>query len=299
MKRCDCMNQFVLREVGSVASTRDWLDILTFFVAFITLILSSYFAYRSSKASERSAKSSETSSESSAKSASLASKSLEAQREYNEKSIAAQQEGLFVQRELSEKSFESAEKSLAVQREHNYKSVTPILRIWTPDHNEEVSVKFYNDGIGPLIITNVSVTNGIEETKDLISWMPRHPKGISYWTTFIGGFGETSISPGSFHSILLLENKDEDLPDYAAFRHEVRKHLSKLCLTVQCKDIYERPLRSQTISLEWFGRTIPKQELSEFTLTLTSAKLKFTAEEWESKVQSKTITQTDISDMPR
>jgi len=262
------------------------LDFLTPLLAFVALIVSAYFAHRSAVASESSARSSEASARSATESIRLAGEMLEIQRDFSRKTVELQEIGLVRQQEQNEKAAEHANRSLGIQREHNYKSVTPILRIWAPDHNEEVSVKLFNDGLGPLIITSLTVSNGTETNSDFISWMPRHPKGITYWTTFIGEFGgEVSILPGSFLPLLLLENEDENDPDFVLFRREVRKHLSKLIITVEGKDIYDRPIMGKTHSLKWFGRTIPHVERDSFSLTLTGARGPIcSAVEWDRRV---------------
>lgn len=276
----------ILQEIPQSSSNgTEWLSVLTFLVTLLTLILSSYFAYRSAKASEASAKASEASAEIAAKSAELATESLTIQREHNIKSLAAQDESLRIQQEQDIKSLKYAEETLSMQREHNFKSVTPILYIQTLDHDEEVSVKLYNNGVGPLLITNIIITNGIESNHDLISWMPYHPKRISYWTTFIKGFGAMSIYPGGFISFLLLENADPDLPDFVLYRQEARRHLAKLKITVEYKDIYNRPMQPHSGDLRWFGRTLPPQYVEDFKVSLLPEKKhKYTIDNWEKRV---------------
>ena len=301
-----------LQNISQASSnSREWLDVLTFTVTLLTLILSSYFAYRSSKASEKSANSAEEATRLASDSAKIASAALEEQRQQNDATLRIQKDSISIQQRQYEESIQFAENSLQTQREHNYKTVLPILLIEPLDHDEEVSVKLYNNGIGPAIIINIEVTNGIETNWDLISWMPSHPKNKVYWTTFRKSVGERtsvknnlpqdvfvrtstenypldhhlSILPGKCVSLLLLENQNLDDPDFVLFRHEVRKRLSKLSISIKYMDVYKHQISIVRRDLSWFGRTIHPNERNDFKLNFDSARdTGYAAEEWDKKV---------------
>jgi hypothetical protein len=283
------------------------VTLLPLIVTLLTLILSSYFAYRSAKASEKSANSAEEATKLASESAKIASSALEEQQKHNDETLKIQKNGMNLQQLQYEESLQFAENSLQIQREHNYKTVLPILLIEPLDHDEEVSVKLYNNGIGPAIITNIEITNGIETNWDLISWMPKHPKNKIYWTTFRkSGSGRVSVKnnsprntsienypldrylsilPEKFVSILLLENQDLDDPDFVLYRHEVRKRLSKLSISISYMDVYKHQKSTVGRDLSWFGRTIHPDERNDFKLDFDSATdTGYTPEEWDKKV---------------
>ena len=226
------------------------ISLTTLLITLATLIVTSFLNYKSAKASERSAKAAERSATSSEESAKFAKSSTE----FAEKSADSATESV----KISKRATEIATQTLSIQREHNVKSVTPILLVNILSHDEEVSVKLTNNGIGPLIITNLIVSNGFENHYNLIHWMPLHPKGITYWTTYKGGANGLSIPNGKSIPLLFLGNDDENFPDYVLYRAFVRRNLSKLTMIVQGEDIYNNPIPTQNIDLKWFSSFISK-----------------------------------------
>lgn len=256
-----------LLETNNSSNKEFWslvVSLATLVITLVTLIVTSKLNYKSAKAAERSAEAAERSATSSEESA-----------------------------KISEKTAEIAAQTLNIQREHNIKSVTPILLVDMLSHDEEVSVKLTNNGIGPLIITNLTVTNGFENHYNLIHWMPLHPKGITYWTTYKGGGNGLSIYQGTSVPFLLLENEDENFPDYVLYRAFVRRNLSKLTMIIQGQDIYNNLIPTQTVNLNWFNRFIskwffenfPEDFNDNFNVSLKSRKTICSVEEWSKKVE--------------
>src|SRR5579862_5663252 len=79
--------------------------------------------------------------------------------------------------------------SLWMQRTHNRKTVLPIGHIVVGDYEDDIFVRLRNDGVGPLILENVTVfQNGNRKNAKtaLIDFMPELPGGYA-WTTFVRG----------------------------------------------------------------------------------------------------------------
>lgn len=272
----------LLLEANNLSDNKEFwglmISLATLVVTLATLVATSILNYKSAKAAKRSAEAAERSAASSEESAKFAKESTKSATE----SV-----------KISERVAETAAQTLSIQREHNIKSVTPILLVEMLSHDEEVSVKLTNNGIGPLIITNLLVTNGVENHYNLIHWMPIHPKGITYWTTYKGGGNGLSIYPGTSIPFLLLGNEDENFPDYVLYRAFVRRNLSKLTIIVQGADIYNRPIQPQTVNLNWFKGFITKWFLEnfpedfndKFSLTLKPRRVICSVEEWDKKVE--------------
>lgn len=178
---------------------------------------------------------------------------------------------LLISAYLSFLSIRYAARTLNIQREHNFKTVTPILQIVTIDHDEKLVVQLKNSGTGPLIIKKSFVIKENQSKHSIISWMPRHPNGVSYWTTFKYGLDGLCIAQGESVDVILLEG-DEKNSDFIAHRNEIRKVLSELTITVEYEDIYNRPMPTQTRDLMWFGRTLKTNTNKELVSKPTTEK---------------------------
>lgn len=142
--------------------------------------------------------------------------------------------------------------TLWLQRNHNFLSVTPIVSIPVSDYENNIAVKVKNTGVGPLIIETFRATDGATDKDDLISWMPSLPTGM-YWSTFYDNLDGICIPSGEEAIILRLEG-DVNNKQFTATRDNIRRALSKLKVTVQYKDIYNRKMPPKERDLSWFGR---------------------------------------------
>ncbi len=142
--------------------------------------------------------------------------------------------------------------SLYFQRRHNFKSLTPILNISISDYENRIGVTLKNTGVGPLIIESFTATNGEISQNNIISLMPSLQQNI-FWTTFYDNFVGVCIPHNQSITVIQLDG-DSNNSDYAQFRNEVRKYLSKLSITIKYKDIYDRSMPIKEKKLEWFGR---------------------------------------------
>jgi len=142
--------------------------------------------------------------------------------------------------------------ALSLQRTHNYKSVMPIAHISVGDYEDRLVVQLCNNGIGPLVVTKLTVSNGTEEKKGIISWMPEPPLGI-LWSTFTPSLDGRAMLPGHKQALIELTG-DMHNKRFAEFRDRVREVMSKLVVSVEYNDIYGRPMPPKRHDLEWFGR---------------------------------------------
>ena len=146
--------------------------------------------------------------------------------------------------------------NLWMQRTHNRKSVLPIGHIAVGDYEEDVFVRLRNDGIGPMIIEDVTVyrTNKPGDSKNsIIDFMPELP-GEYAWATFLRDIIGRAVSPQD--QLTLIELKGEPThEDFEASKNIVRRVLSELSVTVSCKNIYNERMPTISRRLDWFGRS--------------------------------------------
>jgi hypothetical protein len=142
--------------------------------------------------------------------------------------------------------------SLWNQRRHNFLSVRPLPFISRADYENRIAVKIHNNGIGPLIILKLVVTDGTSSKKSIVEWMPPLPSGLA-WDTFVQELENRSLAPE--HEIVLLQLiGDPNEEDFRAFRKECREALKKLTVTLHFSDAYNRLMKPAQQTLSWFGR---------------------------------------------
>ena len=145
-----------------------------------------------------------------------------------------------------------------LQRRHNFKSLTPIASIPYGDYEDTLEVRLRNTGVGPLIVKRFTATEGTQQKNNIISWMPELPEGI-YWRTFTSDVEGLCIPPNE-DAILVQLIGDPEEQNFARFRDEVRRALSRLSVTVEYKDIYDRKMPKKQRSLKWFARHLSEQD---------------------------------------
>jgi hypothetical protein len=142
--------------------------------------------------------------------------------------------------------------ALAVQRKHNFLSVRPLGFIARADYEDRLTVKIHNNGVGPLIITKLTVANGSERKNNVLDWMPGLPEGI-LWDTFTTELEERSLAPGD--EIILLELCGDPADSrFEEARDRCRDVLRTLSVEMEYIDIYNREMPKAQRSLSWFGR---------------------------------------------
>jgi hypothetical protein len=147
--------------------------------------------------------------------------------------------------------------SVAGQRKHNRLSVRPLAWISLADYEHRVSVKLHNNGVGPLIIQKIFVSDGQAVKDNVIDWMLDLPHGRQ-WNDFAKDLQARSLAPGGEIVLLLLKGDPKDDPvndaKFGLARDLCRKWLKKLTVELHYTDVYNRAMTPATRSLSWFGR---------------------------------------------
>lgn len=138
------------------------------------------------------------------------------------------------------------------QRKHNELSVRPLAEITVADYENSLRVKLRNNGVGPMIVSEVMVCDRQITKSSVVEWMPTLPNGRP-WTTFSHALRDRTLQPGS--EIILLELTEYGgEQDFAQCRDLVRSALAKLTVNVEYTDIYNTAMPLRSKSLSWFGR---------------------------------------------
>lgn len=138
------------------------------------------------------------------------------------------------------------------QRKHNELSVRPLAEITVGDYEDSLRVKLRNHGIGPMIVTAITVSDGVNAKPTLLEWMPGLP-GSRPWTNFTDEVRDRTLAPGSEMILLeLTEYKGE--VGFADCRNMVRKALAPLTVNVEYTNIYNTVMPPRRKALSWFGR---------------------------------------------
>jgi hypothetical protein len=142
--------------------------------------------------------------------------------------------------------------AVRTQQRHNELSVRPLAEILVADYEDCLRVKLCNNGIGPMIITNLKVSDGASEKTNLIDWMPELPADRP-WNNFAGDIRDRSLAPGSEIVLIELSQHDGEM-SFAKCRDLVRSALSRLAVSVEYTNIYNTAITPKCKKLTWFGR---------------------------------------------
>lgn len=142
--------------------------------------------------------------------------------------------------------------SARTQRKHNELSVRPLAEVTVADYENSLRVKLRNNGSGPMIVSEVTVTDGSSAKNCLIEWMPELP-AERLWTNFTHALRQRTLQAGA--EIVLLElTEQEGEPNFDECRDLIRRHLAPLSVNVEYTDIYGSTMPPCKKSLSWFGR---------------------------------------------
>ncbi len=142
--------------------------------------------------------------------------------------------------------------AVRTERKHNELSVRPLAEITVADYESSLRVKLRNHGIGPMIVTAVTVSDGTNAKPSILDWMPELPGG-RLWTNFAGEVRDRTLAPGS--EIILLELTEyEGEKNFAKSRDLVRSVLAPLAVNVEYTNIYNTVMPPRRKELSWFGR---------------------------------------------
>ncbi|QKO20655.1 hypothetical protein [Rhodoferax sp. BAB1] len=145
-------------------------------------------------------------------------------------------------------------KTLEHQQAHNVLSVRPIGSIVVGDYENQLFVKVVNNGVGPLLVTSIRVSDGPEPGKALIDQMPELPPEV-YWTNFVEDTSGRTILPGGELMLLDLEvGSSKSIGQFSIARDQVREALGKLSVEVTYSDVYNSKIDPVARDLKWFHR---------------------------------------------
>lgn len=137
--------------------------------------------------------------------------------------------------------------SLYLQRVHNAKSLKPLGQIELGDTKSRIYVHIQNNGVGPLIVDNLTFTrdgslfNAISDCLDL--------DAKCYWHTTIDTILKKVIQPDS-HLVVFeknIENHSNEEID------RIKKELTPISLKLNYRDIYDNTFSFER-NLKWFSR---------------------------------------------
>jgi hypothetical protein len=142
--------------------------------------------------------------------------------------------------------------ALRTERKHNELSVRPLAEITVADYEHSLRVRLRNHGIGPMIVTAITVSDGTGAKPTLLDWMPALPRGRP-WSNFTGAVDDRTLAPGS--ELILLELTEyEGERGFAECRELIRSALAPLTVNVEYTNIYNTVMPPRQKELSWFGR---------------------------------------------
>jgi hypothetical protein len=142
-----------------------------------------------------------------------------------------------------------------MQMRHNRKSVLPMGHIGVGDYENQIFVRLWNHGVGPMIVERVQITERKTEqpiSDTIIGAMPELPNDYA-WTIFAGGISGRAISARD--SIILIQlDGDPSNEEFKKIRNQVRRALAPLSVKVEYKNIYNKKMPPARRDLDWFAR---------------------------------------------
>jgi hypothetical protein len=138
-------------------------------------------------------------------------------------------------------------------RDHNKRSVRPLPYVEASDFENELSVRLWNNGPGPLILKKVIALHEKEKLSGhLIDLVPSPPDNL-FFNNFSKVSSGIAVLPGN--SLNLLDfGVDENDAKAVRYRDQLRDFLGNLVVQVEYTDIYELPFPIYMKDLTWFHR---------------------------------------------
>lgn len=118
---------------------------------------------------------------------------------------------------------------------------------------DPAAVKLRNNGIGPLIVTVLSVAREGETRSSVLEWMPHLPDGRA-WSTFSHSLSDRTLQAGGEVTLLELSGDPVEDEGFRYCRDLVRAALTPLIIEVVYTDVYGNELPPRRKNLSWFGR---------------------------------------------
>lgn len=138
-----------------------------------------------------------------------------------------------------------------MQQVHNALTVRPLAEVTLANYENSLRVRVHNNGVGPLILNAINVSDGRTTLPSLIEWMPELPGGRP-WNDYSKNFQQRSLAVGTFLTLIELTERESETY-FSDCRDLVRRSLEPLAVTVEYTDIYGTTMPSVQKSLNWFG----------------------------------------------
>ena len=139
---------------------------------------------------------------------------------------------------------------LYLQRLHNEKSLRPYAQIFFWDRDKTLSVQVRNNGLGPLIIDQLTFKKGETIYSTIEDCLTLDPK--SYMRISGDDTVQRVILPNTFLTVF-EKNFNEQTEEVDKDR--IRLNLSLIRLKVACRDMYDNTFTLER-DLKWFSRYI-------------------------------------------
>ena len=136
-------------------------------------------------------------------------------------------------------------------RDHNKKTVKPIPYISPNDYEDQIAVRLWNYGSGPMILKNVLFRHAEKELSGhLIDIIP-NPSCYLCFDNYTKIQPDRALLPGAYITLVQF-SIHEDNAQAVKYRDELREFLGNVSGRVNYTDIYNSSFVAYTRNLEWF-----------------------------------------------
>lgn len=138
-------------------------------------------------------------------------------------------------------------------QEHNVKSVLPIPYFDRSDFENQIHIRIYNKGTGPLIIKEIiAVYDNVRG--NVIDIIPQAPEGYIFtnFSRFLKKEKRT-IPPTECNDLIVCEF-DTEVDYEQEFKYELRKYLKDMKIECEYTDIYGSEFPRMIVDCEWYER---------------------------------------------
>lgn len=136
---------------------------------------------------------------------------------------------------------------LYLQRVHNEKSLKPLGQITLDDRSHTISVRLYNNGLGPLIVDRLTFVRGDNIYSSIKDCLDLDPKAYNHAS--MDDLVKRVILANSYLTVFekSLESHTEAEADH------IRKQLAPITLKAEGRDIYDNKIVIER-NFKWFAR---------------------------------------------
>lgn len=133
---------------------------------------------------------------------------------------------------------------------HNEKSLKPLGQINFVDRQSQIYVHVQNNGIGPLVVEQLTFIKDGQPYSSIKDCLDIDPK--SYMSIDVSVSSKKVVLAGTYLEIFSIQFEDHE---GKSEQDNVRQELSRLSLKAYCKDIYENKIVIER-DFKWFIRNL-------------------------------------------